>query len=182
MIGRLLRGVRAGDRDLVCNSQALRDAPATIGLHSASFAEGGLMPPRCAGPGVGENVSPQLGWSDVPEGATELVLIMQDPDAPLPRPVVHLIAYGADPKRASFAEGALSSRANDVRLGQGTFGKPGYQGPRPVPGHGPHRYIFQLIAVKAPLRFDAPPKLDVVVGALAGNVLVWGQLIGLFER
>jgi hypothetical protein len=83
MIGRLLRGVRAGDRDLVCNSQALRDAPATIGLHSASFAEGGLMPPRCAGPGVGENVSPQLGWSDVPEGATELVLIMQDPDAPL---------------------------------------------------------------------------------------------------
>jgi Raf kinase inhibitor-like YbhB/YbcL family protein len=182
IIGRLLRGVRAGDRGLVCNGQALQAAPETIRLHSGSFVAGGLMPPRCAGRGVGENTSPQLGWTDLPTGAAELVLIMQDPDAPLPRPVVHLIAYGIDPNRTSFAEGALSSQANGMRLGQGTFGKPGYQGPRPVPGHGRHRYIFQLIALKASLGFEAPPKLDAVVAALGTNVLAWGQLIGLFER
>jgi hypothetical protein len=182
IIGRLLRGVRAGDRGLVCNSHALQAAPETIRMRSGSFVAGGLMPPRCAGQGVGESISPQLSWTDLPTDAVELVLIMQDPDAPLPRPVVHLIAYGIDPKRTSFAEGALSSHANDIHLGQGTFGKPGYQGPRPVPGHGPHRYIFQLIALKASLRFDARPKLDGVVAALGGNALAWGQLIGLFER
>ena len=182
IIGRLLRGVRAGDRDLACNQPALLSAPAAIQLHSASFASGGTMPLRYAGKGVGDNVSPQLAWSNAPTDAAELVLIVQDPDAPLPRPVVHLIAYGIDPKRTSFAEGALSQGAADIRLGQGTFGKPGYQGPRPVPGHGPHRYVFQIIALKPPLNFDVPPKLDAVFAALRGNVLVWGQLAGLFER
>ena len=182
IIGRLLRRVHAGDRELVCNHPALRDAPETIRLHSASFAAGGLMPIRCAGSGVGQNLSPQLGWTDVPDATAELLLIMQDPDAPLRRPVVHLIAFGIDPQHVALAEGTLSSQANSIKFGCGTFGKPGYQGPRPVPGHGRHRYIFQIIALATPLLFDAPPKLDAVIAALGGNVLAWGQLTGLFER
>jgi Raf kinase inhibitor-like YbhB/YbcL family protein len=182
IIGRLLRGVRAGDDKLACNHPALQSAPATIDLRSDTFATGGMIPPRCAGTGVGDNISPQLAWQGVPPASAELVLIMQDPDAPLPRPVAHLIAYGIDPKRASFAEGALSPGATGVRLGQGTFGKPGYQGPRPVPGHGPHRYIFQVIATTPALNFDVPPRLDAVLAALRGNVLAWGQLVGRYER
>ena len=181
IVGRLLRGIRAGDRDLACNQPAVQAAPASIRLHSDSFAAGRAMPLRCAGCGVGDNISPQLAWEGVPPATADLVLIMQDPDAPLPRPVVHLIAFGIEPKRTSLAEGGLSRGTERVRLGRGTFGEPGYQGPRPVPGHGPHRYIFQLIALKARLEFDAPPKLAAVVAALDGNVLAWGQLVGLFE-
>ena|SRR5579859_6493368 len=182
IIGKMLRGVRAGDRNLACNSEALRTAPATIQLTSESFSNGGAMPKWSAGEGVGDNISPQLAWHGVPPDAREVILIVQDPDAPLPRPVVHLIAYGIDPQRTSFAKGALAQPSADFTLGRGTFGKPGYQGPRPVPGHGAHRYIFQLVASKAALAFAAPPKLDAVVAALNGRVLAWGQLVGLFER
>jgi Raf kinase inhibitor-like YbhB/YbcL family protein len=183
ILGRLLRGVRAGDRQLACNHPALTAAPATIRLRSKSFATGGIMPPNSAGQGAGPNISPQLEWSGVPAGAHELVLIIQDPDAPLPRPVVHLIAYGIAPARSSLAEGALSQDTNgDIRFGLGSFRQQGYQGPRPVPGHGAHRYVFQLVVLKSRLRFNDPPKLRAVLAGMSGNVLASGQLVGLFER
>jgi Raf kinase inhibitor-like YbhB/YbcL family protein len=183
VLGRLLRGVRAGDRQLACNHPVLTAAPATIRLHSKSFASGEMMPRSSAGHGVGANISPQLAWSDVPAATEELVVIMQDPDAPLPRPVVHLIAYCITPAQASFAEGALSQGAGgNVRFGMGSFRRQGYQGPRPVPGHGAHRYVFQLVAVKSRLRFNDPPKLHAILAEMSGNVLASGQLVGLFER
>jgi Raf kinase inhibitor-like YbhB/YbcL family protein len=183
ILGNLLRGVRAGDRYLACNHPALTAAPATIRLHSKSFASDELMPLSCAGPGVGPNNSPQLAWSGVPAGTQELVLIMQDPDVPLPKPVVHLIAHGIAPAQSSFAESTLSQgTGGDIRFGAGSFGRQGYQGPRPVPGHGPHRYVFQMIALGSRLDFIEPPKLGAVLAAAGGNVLASGQLVGLFER
>lgn len=183
ILGKLLCGVRAGDRHLACNHPALTAAAATIRLHSESFASDRLMPQSCAGHGVGPNISPQLAWSGVPAGTQELVLIMQDPDAPLPRPVVHLIAHGIGPAQSSFAEGGLSRGAGGgIRFGAGSFGRQGYQGPRPIPGHGPHRYVFQIIALESPLHVSEPPKLDTVLAAARGNVLASGQLVGLFER
>jgi Raf kinase inhibitor-like YbhB/YbcL family protein len=141
------------------------------------------MPPRCAGLGVGENISPALEWSGVPPAAQELVLIMEDPDAPLRKPVVHMIALGIAPARASLPEGALSQAANgDVRFGIGSFNRQGYQGPRPVPGHGPHHYLLMMLASRKPLLFKQPPKLEAVLEAVDGKVLAWGQLVGLFER
>jgi len=141
------------------------------------------MPRRCAGLGVGENISPALEWSGVPSPAQELALIMEDPDAPLRKPVVHMIALGIAPTRTSFAEGALSRGTNgDVRFGIGSFSRKGYQGPRPVPGHGPHRYLLQMLALRRPVLFKEPPKLDAVLAAIDGNVLAWGQIVGLFER
>jgi Raf kinase inhibitor-like YbhB/YbcL family protein len=141
------------------------------------------MPARCAGLGVGENISPALEWSGVPAATQEIVVIMEDPDAPLPRPVVHMIALGIASARTSFSEGALSQGANgDVRFGIGSFNRRGYHGPRPVPGHGPHRYLLQMLALRKPLSFREPPKLDAVLAAADGNVLAWGQIVGLFER
>jgi hypothetical protein len=65
-----------------------------ISLKSEWFPDGGEMPVRCAGKGVGADISPPLGWDGVPDGTKELALIMEDSDAPLPRPFVHLIVYG----------------------------------------------------------------------------------------
>jgi Raf kinase inhibitor-like YbhB/YbcL family protein len=186
MIGRLpgllLRGCRAGPRHLARNHPALRNVAELIRLQSATFPCGGTMPARCAGLGVGENVSPALQWSGVPPGTEELILVLEDPDAPLRRPVVHLVALGIAPGRTSFPEGALSQVADDVRFGVGSFDRRGYHGPRPVPGHGPHHYLFQLIALSKPLSFEEPPKLGGVLAAAGGNVLAWGQIVGLFER
>jgi Raf kinase inhibitor-like YbhB/YbcL family protein len=141
------------------------------------------MPTRCAGLGVGENTSPALQWSGVPAETEELVLIMEDPDAPLRRPVVHLIALGIAPSRTSFSEGALSQGVpGDVRFGVGSFNRQGYHGPRPVPGHGPHKYLLQVIALEKSLQFQEPPTLDAVLAAANGNVLARGEIVGQFER
>jgi Raf kinase inhibitor-like YbhB/YbcL family protein len=183
LVGRLLRGVRAGPRHLARNHPAIRAVPDSIRLQSTSFTSGGTMPPRCAGLGVGENISPALGWSGVPAATEELVLIMEDPDAPLRNPVVHMIALGIGPARTSFSEGALSHGVNgDFRFGIGSFNRQGYHGPRPVPGHGPHQYLLQMMALRKPLLFNEPPTLDAVLAAADGNVLAWGQIVGLFER
>lgn len=107
-LGRLLRRVRAGDARLAWNAAGLRDAPAGIALTSPAFADGGAMPQLCAGEGVGDNLSPPLAWSGLPDGTKELVLIVEDPDAPLRRPAVHLIAAGIAPDRAGVPEGALT--------------------------------------------------------------------------
>src|SRR3979490_1981212 len=93
ILGRLLRGVHAGETHLVWNHAATERAPVSITLTTDAFPAGGIIPLRYAGRGVGDNISPALRWSNPPAGTAEWVLIMQDPDAPLPRPFVHLIAY-----------------------------------------------------------------------------------------
>ena len=65
---------------------------------------------------------------------------------------------------------------------QGTFGHVGYAGPRALPAHGPHRYIFQLLALDRRLAFDRPPKLGAFLAAIDGAVLASGRLTGLFAR
>jgi len=181
-LGRLLRPVRAGDARLVWNDPRLR-ARGTFVLSSAAFKDGGLMPARTAGRGAGDNISPPLEWTGVPVGAVDLALIVQDPDAPLLRPVTHLIAYGLEPCAGSVAEGAFDAgRAGDVRLGRGSFGRMGWDGPRPVAGHGPHRYVFQMFALATRLKFAKPPDLAAISAAMAGAVLSRGQFIGRYER
>jgi Raf kinase inhibitor-like YbhB/YbcL family protein len=183
MIGKALRGIRAGDKHLAWNAAALAAAPVSISLTSSAFADGQAMPIRYAGQGVGDNVSPPLQWSGVPQGAAELVLIMQDPDAPLLRPVVHVIATGISPSTGGLAEGALGASASpDIKLGRASFGRRAYAGPRPVPGHGPHRYVFQLVAVARPLVVATAPNLRELLTALRGNALARGRLTGLFEQ
>jgi Raf kinase inhibitor-like YbhB/YbcL family protein len=183
VIGRMLRGIRAGDKHLAWNDLALVAVPVRISLLSSAFADGQAMPIRHAGDGVGDNISPPLHWSGVPEDAAELVLIMQDPDAPLPRPVVHVIATGVAPNAGGLAEGALGPSASaDIKLGCASFGRRAYAGPRPVPGHGPHRYIFQLVALRQPLAVAAAPNLRELLIALRGNAMARGRLTGTFEQ
>ncbi len=181
-LGSLLRPVRAGESRLAWKDSRLA-APRGFALTSPAFEDGAMMPARSAGSGVGDNLSPPLAWTEVPGDAAELALIVQDPDAPLPRPVTHLIAYGIDPVAGGVAEGALGAgRAGAIQLGRGSFGRIGYQGPRPVAGHGPHRYVFQMFALARLLHFDSPPDLATFVSAMSRAVLARGQLIGRYER
>jgi Raf kinase inhibitor-like YbhB/YbcL family protein len=183
LIGKALRGIRAGDKYLAWNDTALAAVPACIQLTSSVFEDGKAIPIRYAGQGVGENISPPLNWSGVPEEAAELVLIMQDPDAPLPRPVVHVLATGISPTSGRLAEGALSgSTARDIRLGRSSFGRRAYAGPRALRGHGPHRYVFQLAALKRPLALAQEPTLSELLVAIRGNAIARGRLTGTFER
>jgi Raf kinase inhibitor-like YbhB/YbcL family protein len=180
LLGRLLRNRRAGNSKLAWNQPGLQ-APDTITLTSPAFADGREMPVGSAGKGVGANVSPPLAWHGLPDNVAELVLIVEDPDAPLPRPVVHLALAGIPPELAGFAEGDLNE-GGLYGSGRGSFGRSGYAGPRPVPGHGAHSYVFQLYAVSRPLGLPPEARPSSIVGAMRAAVLARGRLDGTYER
>lgn len=184
LLGRVLRGRHAGETHLAWNHPSVSGAPASIALTSPSFDADGTIPLRFAGKGVGENVSPALSWSDLPNRTDLLVLIVEDPDAPLRRPFVHAVAVGIDPAFVTLGEGMLSGRVMPpgVMLGRNTFRRTAYAGPRALPGHGPHRYVFQLFAIGKSLAFAQPPSRDELMAALTGIVLGKGRIDGLFER
>lgn len=183
LIGRLLRGRHAGDHKLAWHHPSLSTASESITLGSSAFAGGGTMPRRHAGPGVGENLSPELHWSGEPEGTVEWVIIVEDPDAPLPNPFVHLIAWGIPSATQALAEGDLNTKAGKgLRFGHNTFRGHGYSGPRALPSHGPHRYVFQIYALSRRLSFSKMPDLKMMLTAMEGAVMARGRLDGFFEQ
>jgi Raf kinase inhibitor-like YbhB/YbcL family protein len=185
ILGRLLRGRHAGEARLIWNELASSAHESkTLVLRSGAFLHGGSIGLRYAGKGVGDDRSPPLSWDGVPEGAVELVLVMEDPDAPLKHPFVHLIAAGLNPSVRRLSEGALCAGRQDVELTLGltTFKHPGYSGPRALPGHGPHRYVFQLFALKGPSGLSAGARRKDLPAALQGKVIARARLDGCFER
>ena len=149
LLGRLARQLRAGVEKTASHDYRLR-FPADITVTSEAFDDGAPVPLRYLG--FGDGVSPPLRWRDIPEDAMELVLIVEDADAPLPRPIVHALASGIDPSSPGLPTGALNLGDGQTQRwcnGIGAFGKRGHLGPKPVPGHGTHRYLFQLFALDA---------------------------------
>lgn len=147
-----------------------------IGVSSPAFEAGGTIPRRHTG--EGEDVSPPLEWSGLPEGTRELALICDDPDAPMPEPFVHWVLYKIPANKSGLSEGS----AEGALEGRNSFGKVGYGGPMPPEGHGTHHYHFKVYALETQL--DATPGLskDQLLAAMEGHVLAEGELVGTYER
>jgi Raf kinase inhibitor-like YbhB/YbcL family protein len=143
-------------------------------LTSESFDHGEPIPVRhtCSGDGS----SPPLGWDFVPEGTRTLALIVHDPDAPS-GDFVHWLAWNIDPAGDRMDEDIAAPA-------QGTngFGRPGYGGPCPPRGHGPHRYYFQLYALDTELELETGAARKQLEEAIEGHVLGEADLMGTFER
>lgn len=178
-IGRFIRWLRtdSGRSPLAANGF---DAPCTITVTSPAFVAGGAIPRRHAGSGVGDNVSPELHWQGVPAGTEALVLLLDDIDVPLPKPLFHNAAV-LDPDRESVAEGEFVDGTPGLRNVATMLSKTGYSGPRPIPGHGPHRYRFHVIALARRVPEDAK-SVKAVLAAASGQVLARGTLTGVYER
>ncbi|GAB3208275.1 YbhB/YbcL family Raf kinase inhibitor-like protein [Nocardia tengchongensis] len=184
LLARLLRPVRAGIGRTTWHHPAAV-APETITVTSSAFRDGGPIPQRHAGSGVGENISPQIAWSGVPAAAVELVLVVEDPDVPLPCPIVHALVTGIDPAVGELGENAINRPRAELASGQigiGSFHRRGYAGPRPIPGHGPHRYVFQIFALDAASSLNSDATLARTLTAIDGHVLARGRLTGTYQR
>jgi Raf kinase inhibitor-like YbhB/YbcL family protein len=189
--GRLLRNRRAGDANLAWNLPNLA-GPDTMTLTSQAFADGGAIPVEHAGRRAGgQNISPELSWTGVPDGCAQLLLVIEDIDAPTPKPFVHCVAL-IDASRSALEPGALAAEkpgalaagktGTGVQVLRSGMGR-GYLGPEPIKGHGPHRYIFQLFAL--PIALTATPEQArprEVLPAVGGPVLARGRLTGTYER
>jgi phosphatidylethanolamine-binding protein (PEBP) family uncharacterized protein len=141
------------------------------------FTDGGAIPQKHAGEGVGDNVSPALQWTGIPTDAKQLVPIMDDLDVPMPKPLIHTIAV-IQPDVGGLAEGELKPGTTGIRLVK-AFGDT-YVGPRPIPGHDPHHCRFLLFALNE--RPDEVTDHKALLAAIAGHVLARGGLTGTYER
>lgn len=149
---------------------------ADLQLRSSAFNDHDLMPERLSR--FGDNTSPPLTWSGVPENTAELVLLVEDPDASDP-PFLHWLVTGIHPGVSEVPEGRVP--AGGVESVNG-FGTSGWGGPRPPKGDNPHRYFFRLYAVDQPLRLPDNPGSADVHRAVAGHELASGVLVGTFAR
>ena len=170
-LGRALRNQRAGEETL---SWHRFPVPSTLLVTSPAFSHGSPIPREHAA--VGENVSPALHWSGAPAVTQELVLVVEDWDAPLRKPFVHLALAGIRPDSTGVRAGELNE------IGTGTLGRHGWSGPRPIPGHGPHHYVFQLYALDVELGLPADASPAAIVAAMRDHVVARGRLDGTFER
>ena len=120
-------------------------------LTSTTFKDGQMMPRKVANTNpnnancVGDNVSPQLSWTGVPDGTKSFVLLMEDPEGRGGAGVHHWVAYGIPASVTSFAEGEVSKPSDKYVGGKSTQGVGNYSGPCTPPGT-PHHYTFVVIA------------------------------------
>ena len=141
-------------------------------ITSAAFDPGGKIPAKYTCDG--ENVSPPLDFSDVPEGTTSLTVIVDDPDAPS-KTWVHWVAWNMDPSKNSMVEntGHESTGTND-------FGTIGYKGP--CPPSGTHRYFFKLYALDTTFDLTSVATKETLEKAMEGHILDRAELVGIYER
>jgi phosphatidylethanolamine-binding protein (PEBP) family uncharacterized protein len=178
-LGRLLRPVRASAARSPLAGAGFA-APDTITVTSPAFTDGGKIPRHHAGKGVGDDVSPELRWTGVPPGTAALVLLMDDVDVPLRTPLFHSVAV-LEPGKDGLGDGEFRTGATGVRNVPTMLSKDGYSGPRPIAGHGPHRYRFHVLALVRRVPEDAAT-VKAVLAAASGQVLARGTLTGTYER
>lgn len=124
----------------------------------------------------GEDINPPLEIKDVPEGTQSLVLIVDDPDAPIGT-FLHWLVWNISLDTLKIEENSIPPRAIQ---GRNDFGKESYGGP--CPPSGEHRYFFKIYALDKKLDLPAGSKLKDVEREMAGHILDQAQLIGLYQR
>lgn len=182
-IGHALRDQRAGLDKTAFHAVDLRAGMAAITVASLAFVDHAPIPERYTADGPG--LSPPLHWIGVPAGAAALVLIVEDADAPTPQPLVHAIVVDLPADDGALAEAALDSDDHEgvgLKTGRNSLLQTKWLPPDPPPGHGVHRYAFQVFALAAGAEFSDAPGREAVLEAIRDHGLASGCLIGTYER
>jgi len=134
----------------------------------------------------GEDVSPPLAWSGVPDAAESVALIVDDPDAP-GQTFTHWVLVNLPPTQTQLVRDVdlqhhLGTAEPAPVEGANGFGGTGYGGPCPPPGDGPHRYFFRLYALDTVLDVGPGASKQQVTDAMNGHVLAETDYMGTYER
>jgi hypothetical protein len=153
--------------------------PMALVISSSAFVEGGMIPAKYTCDG--QDISPSLSISGIPEKAKSLALISDDPDAPRGT-WVHWVLYNLPPDTKELPENMPDDEKlkNGARHAVTDFGSFGYGGP--CPPSGTHRYFFKVYALDMVLRLSGKVKKTDVEAAMKGHVLADGQLMGKYKR
>ena len=154
-----------------------------LAITSPAFAPNGAIPIEhtCEG----DDHSPALAFSGIPDGTKSLALIVDDPDAPDPNApkmvYVHWVLYDMPPTTTRLDGGMTGARLpKGAREGRNDWNKLGYGGPCPPIGR--HRYFFKLYALDTLLGDlgDRARKAD-VEAAMRGHIIAQAELIGTYQ-
>ncbi len=123
----------------------------------------------------GEDVSPELEFSDIPQEAESLALVMDDPDAPSGT-FDHWVVWNIPPETEMVPEG----KEPEGTQGSTGFGRRGYGGP--CPPSGTHRYFFKLYALDSMLDLEEGSSKDELERVIEGHIIEKAVLMGRYSR
>jgi Raf kinase inhibitor-like YbhB/YbcL family protein len=155
----------------------------SLTLKSSAFPPSGTIPTKYTCDG--DETSPPLEWSGVPDKAMSLALVVDDPDAPDPaapkRRFVHWVLYNIPPDARGLSEGAARGKLPPGSLeGSNDFNKSGYGGPCPPIGR--HRYFFTLYALDTSLAHVESPSRSELEAAMKGHVIEKAEVVATYEH
>jgi len=150
-------------------------------IHSTGFKEGERVPSRYTCDG--DDTSPELKWSNVPDDAKILVLLCEDVDSPK-QVWSHWVIFNIPAADIGIGMNFLRTPQTPAGAFQGLndYGRLGYSGPCPPPDGGPHRYFFKLYALDVLLTLDNNAVRQDVLDAMEGHVLAYAQTFGIYSR
>jgi Raf kinase inhibitor-like YbhB/YbcL family protein len=155
-------------------------AMVTIQMTSPVFKEGETIPEKytCEG----DDLSPPLAWSQLPEQTKSVALVCEDPDAPRGM-WVHWVFYGLPPDSTSLPEAVPADTVltTQAKQGKNSWGRIGYGGPCPPPGPA-HRYFFKLYALDIETTLPQGATRKDLLQAMEGHIVAEGQLMGRYKR
>jgi Raf kinase inhibitor-like YbhB/YbcL family protein len=155
----------------------------TLTVTSRAFSHNGEIPLRYTCDG--EDISPPLEWSGLPEGTKSVVLIVDDPDAPDPAAPkmtwVHWVLYNIPPDAAGLPEAVQSQDLPaGTKEGLNDWKRTGYGGPCPPIGR--HRYFHKLYALDVVLPDLGNPTKQELEKAMGEHILAKAEIIGTYQR
>ena len=142
-------------------------------LTSPAFGHNGKIPSEYTCDG--SDTSPELDIKDVPKNAKSLVLINDDPDAPV-GVWDHWIVFNIPPETKKIEKGDEPEGLG----GKNSWGRIGYGGP--CPPSGVHRYFFKLYALDAMLSLEEGATKKQIEAAMQGHIIAKTELIGTYKR
>lgn len=146
-----------------------------ISLTSDAFQNGQPIPAQFTCDGADQ--TPTLHWGEPPPGTKSFALVIDDPDAPSGT-FRHWGVFDISASARSIGGGQrIGTEVNN------DFGKPGYGGPCPPKGHGPHHYHFKLFALDVgSLGLKANAHVSDVEREAEKHAVGRAELIGTYER
>jgi Raf kinase inhibitor-like YbhB/YbcL family protein len=133
----------------------------------------------------GEDISPALEWSGLPEGTKSIALIVDDPDAPDPAAPkmtwVHWVLYNIPLSATGLPEAVKSQDLpKGTKEGLNDWQRTGYGGPCPPIGR--HRYFHKLYALDAVLPDLGKPTKRDLEKAIQAHILAKAEMVGTYQR
>ena len=157
-------------------SQPDLKGPGKLEVSSPKIPAGGGVPDAYTS--YGQGVSPPLKWSAAPRNTKSFVLVIEDPDAPLPEPFPHWLVWNIAPPATGLAQGSAPAGAQQGVL---LTGKVGYMGFKPPPGAA-HHYHFEVFALDRKLDLKSGADRSALLAAMKGSVLASGELVALYRK